>query len=120
MNSREVDVSGPFMMLMQLCMAHDKTPLPQRVESGACLHVPINDIWTAWINPHPVNATFQREGVTVATVPPVSAWIEYNGWPWGVVGPFGGDHGDHPDPDGATLEHFARACSEAMDAGVAP
>ena len=47
-------------------------------------------------------------------VQPYHCWVEWNGWPAGIIGPFGGTLAAHPDDEGANEDHLIRALKGAL------
>lgn len=80
----DVDGTEPIFLTMgALCHARGLTPLNRH--PGA-IKVRVDEHWTFWVNG-------SAGQVTVAGglgLPRFNAYVEYNGWPAGIIGPAGG------------------------------
>ncbi len=109
--STDRDLYEPFVLLAELCTARGETGLSKTTAPGQTHVIPINATWRAWLNPHngPANTD---NGVEV---PRLTAYVEYNGWPWGLIDPRGGTVGDHPLPGAGNLNTFMAAVRAAIE-----
>lgn len=95
-----------FVALADLCLSRGRTNLSTETPAGECVAIPIDTTWNAWLNPHGEESLTEEGGVPV---PPFSAYVTYNGWPWGLFDSFGGFHGEHPREGAGNLETFMAA-----------
>lgn len=56
-----------------------------------CWELQVDPRWWLAVNGHPTPTLCSKGGEPVL---PFHAYIEFNGWPWGIVGPGGGITGD--------------------------
>lgn len=115
----EREISSVFMALVGVAESRGLTRLNTLCEPGQVVEIQIDDAWRAWVNPHKVEGEIppRDEGEPDrmgGAVPAFTAWINYNGWLWGLVTPYGGVTGAHPDPNGANPERFERDCAAAI------
>ena len=78
--------SAAFVETCELCYARGARSI-QAVPG--CYEMQIDDRWWAALNPHkePIRCSKDENG---NGVPPFSVYIEFNGWPAGVITPNGG------------------------------
>ena len=75
--------SAVFLKVGELCYS---LGLRNIKDQPGCAEHKIDEQWWFAINPHDEPA----ECSTGTTVPPLSVYFQFNGWPFGVVGPGGG------------------------------
>lgn len=80
------------------------------VQQGHCnvtdlVTIRVDDKWTVKVNGHRTE--------TKEHIPPFHAAIEYNGFPAGLITPFGGSMVDHPNANESLLCEALRAALEA-------
>lgn len=77
-------LSTLFLKLADLALAHGVKGIKHL---PACWEVQIDERWWVAVNGHEVPVECSRAG---QPVPAFSAYVEFNGWPAGVLDPFGG------------------------------
>jgi len=94
--------------LADLCIARGESPI--NVLPG-CWYIALDGTPTVevWMNGHREAMTTQA-GVTVE---PFNAYIEYNGFPWCICTPFGGNFLGSDDVESAVLERIMAATDAA-------
>jgi hypothetical protein len=108
----------PVLVLAEYSNAIGAGSLRATTPEGEAHHFDLGH-WQAWVNPWKAPATGGPDGNT--RIPPFYALIEWNGWPWFYGGPDAKVWGDHPDTDGANVEHLYRDCVAALAAlGATP
>lgn len=103
-----VTVCTAFGVIIQLGNAlgvRDINQLP------GCWEHAVDDQWRIALNGH----GDERTAFGRATVPPYHIYVEYNGWPAGLIGPAGGVIAAG---DGATEDTFIAAVEAARDKAV--
>ena len=79
------DISEAFALIVDLAIVRGaKTPL--RDHYAACWESDVDDTWRVSFNGH----SEPRMSSTGAKVPGFEVFVEYNGWPAGLIGPAGG------------------------------
>jgi hypothetical protein len=76
-------ISEAFALTAELCLAMNAAPVNQH---SGCWELAVDDHWFLAFNGHNVPVNCSKS----AKVPPFTIYIEYNGWPAGVVDPVGG------------------------------
>jgi hypothetical protein len=113
-DARAVDFDGPMVHLLAVCAVRERGAVHKLVAPGEVWYERVDETWDAWINPHPVSAKIPRPDAgplfMSGEVPPFHAWINYNGWLWALVTPYGGTV---MAGEGANRETFAAACEAA-------
>lgn len=77
-------LSAVFLKLADLALAHGIKGIKQL---PACWEVQIDEHWWAAVNGHDKPTACSR---SVMPVPAFSAYLQFNGWPAGMLDPFGG------------------------------
>lgn len=76
----ERPISMAFDEIAQYTIAKGQAPI-----KGKLYHAKLDDCWEFW-----VNATGKREIVEGAQLNPYECYVKFNGWPAGILNPFGG------------------------------
>ena len=97
-------MGNPLVALCQLCLARGVRNI--KTLPGLC-HVPINDQWEAWINGR--DEVLPTDGGV--EVKPFHAYVEYNGWPAGIVSAY---DGEFVAGEAANLDSFLAAVTAAQ------
>jgi hypothetical protein len=100
----EPKISLAFARIADLCIALDQAPLPRHPECWECQ---VDKTWWIAVNGHSENRTNSHG----ASVPPFNAVVEYNGWPAGLMDPYGGCIAAG---DGANEDAFITALEAAI------
>jgi hypothetical protein len=79
----EPKLSLAFARIAELCIALDQAPLPKHPDCWECQ---VDKTWWIAVNGH----SEQRKTSDGFDVPPFNAVIKYNGWPAGIMDPYGG------------------------------
>jgi hypothetical protein len=80
----EPTVCEAFAVLADLCIALGEAPLSKHV---ACWEHKIDERWAVAVNGHnePKHCSF-----SAVPVDPFNCYVQFNGWPAGILNPYGG------------------------------
>ncbi len=95
----------PFEAIVLMCARLGVTGIDKL---PGCWEHQIDDQWWVAVNPHLEDVRSSRG----LTVPPFSAYVEYNGWPAGIIQPLGGEFAVG---EGANTQTFIAACESAKE-----
>ena len=76
----KLPIPEAFMLLADTLIATGDAPI-----NGKMVHLDLGE-WKVWVN----GCKEEKKTPTGVDVPCGNAWIEYNGWPAGMISPFGG------------------------------
>ena len=77
-------ISEVFDLIAQACMRRKLTPIKDKL-----IGIELDDHWKFWVNGYSEPQKFITCGVE-QTLAPFHAYIEFNGWPAGIVNHYGG------------------------------